>query len=715
MADQQLIRGDGEAWDLAASIAAPDIWPFFKHEGLSSSSFIEALRGTSPAEDEQFLEGLLGRPPTATEKDEFENLKEASIHPARKKRAYTAAAADNPALRRKCEPVLQPLPADLPLQPGRGGVRGGAGGWWPRVGSAQRKPVDKGQDRERWARIAGDFVVMCGDSLPASEMISQSASPEELAAKLCAGRRASTIKRRMKDVLRFQRWLHEVVSPTTHWISGVRGAALLMDYLLDRAREPCAPSVPQDIITAIEFVETIGGRPQAERPSRHGMVQALGKELTVELSLGRKARAVKKAPSVLLSMLVALEMIVLDPREAPYARVYSWVKLIRHWTALRWGDLLSTPPRLSLLSPAGLELTITSTKTTGPGKKVELLKAYVGRGAWLWEPGWLEAGWKLFVGGGQATDREFFLPLEGKGDRLLSDREPRYMDACGMSRKTNSSLYEILVGRLPDGTLHVEQALDARGVRRRLLMPGVATFWTEHGDRSTLVNWASRIGLPLDTRNALGRWSPQGSDQYLRTSRTTILEAQDKLAALLRVAPDCDLLGEEDTLMRLRAFMVEREFADEAVDEQLRRLRTWRVPEVVTLADGFVMVESLPQPAPDTPRADSSDEDVPADADQAATGEWVVSQARQGRPRTLHRVGECWRIPGRHFRWWAKIDEAGALAGPAGGLYENACKDCFRESVVGAVSKGESVSAESGSGSSTDSTDSDADGSARHD
>ena len=160
--------------------------------------------------------------------------------------------------------------------------------------------------------------------------------------------------------------------------------------------------------------------------------------------------------------------------------------------------------------------------------------------------------------------------------------------------------------------------------------------------------------------------------------------------------------------MRLRAFMVEREFADEAVDEQLRRLRTWRVPAVVVLADGFVIVEPLPRPAPDTPRADSSDEDVPTDANLAATGDWVVSQARQGRPRTLHRVGECWRVPGRHFRWWAKIDEAGALAGPAGGLYENACEDCFRESVVGASGKGESASAESGSGSSTDSTDSDA-------
>lgn len=614
---------------------------------------------------------------------------------------------------------------DLALQLAPGG-RGSASGWWPRASAARRHSVNKPLLREKWARLAGDFVLAGGDAFPAGQVIATSSSPEELGSKLCAGRRASTIRKRLRECLRLQRWLHDCCSPSTHWLKGAMGTGQLIDYMLDRAREPCAPSVPQAVVTAVEFVEAIGGLALADRHRRHGMVQALSKELLVELAQGCLAQAKQKAPPLLLAMLTSMEKLVMNKTEPPYARLYAWCKLLRHWMALRWSDLLSMPPRLALMNEAGLEVTITSTKTTGPGKKVELLKAYVSRGAWLLEEGWLETGWLLFTG--PSGGRDFFLPLPGRGEKVLSDKEPTYMDACGVSRKINGCLMELKTERRPDGLLHTVR--DERGNHRHLLLPGVQTLWTEHGDRSTLVNWAARLGMPLEVRNALGRWSPQGSDEYLRTTRSTVLDTQNVLGERLRRAPEGDPMGEEDTLARLRVHLTEKGFHEELIDEQLRRLRSWRVPEAGAFlelreldVDGFALVGAV---APGTPKVDSSDEDVGAGLEVPQDGEWVISQARQGKARTLHQVGRCWRLPGRHYRWFAETTEDMALLGAAGGRYEHACRDCFREPVnaggqraatgpaevlgAGAV---EAQPADSSSGSSSSSSDSESAGGSR--
>ena len=45
MAYQRLLRGDGEAWGLAASGVAPGVWPFFMQDGMTSSSFTGADGG----------------------------------------------------------------------------------------------------------------------------------------------------------------------------------------------------------------------------------------------------------------------------------------------------------------------------------------------------------------------------------------------------------------------------------------------------------------------------------------------------------------------------------------------------------------------------------------------------------------------------------------------------------------------------------------------
>jgi hypothetical protein len=248
------------------------------------------------------------------------------------------------------------------------------GSW--RSGGARARAPDPAAVLGRWAREAGNLVLSCG--LPAGKEILSSAMPEALAARLCGGRRASTVKRRVREAHKLVRWLLAAYNRT--WLTR---PAELMDYLMERALEPCAPSVPPQVLAAVEFVEAIGGVPEAERLSRRPTVVAVARDIGVECQGRKIGRMVKKAPPLLISIMVALEWVVMDTGKEPYMRVYAWTRLLRVWMCLRWSDTLNMPPYLASLSDGVLGVVITQSKTTGPGKKVATLTAQVTNKAWL--------------------------------------------------------------------------------------------------------------------------------------------------------------------------------------------------------------------------------------------------------------------------------------------------------------------------------------------
>ena len=150
----------------------------------------------------------------------------------------------------------------------------------------------------------------------------------------------------------------------------------------------------------------------------------------------------RKSPPLLLAIILVLERFVTNKLQCypTYLRLYAWTRLIRHWAALRWSDLLFAPPRLAKFSDEGITIVITQTKTTGVGKKVEVLHAYVGSGAFLQESDWLRVGWILFQEANVGNlERDFWLPLPDRGLGGFSAKEPRCSDAVAMSRKVFQS------------------------------------------------------------------------------------------------------------------------------------------------------------------------------------------------------------------------------------------------------------------------------------
>ena len=58
-------------------------------------------------------------------------------------------------------------------------------------------------------------------------------------------------------------------------------------------------------------------------------------EILISISPGRSTR---QAPRMFVSMLKALEILVVDPKALPLIRIYSWWILLQNWSTLRFSD-----------------------------------------------------------------------------------------------------------------------------------------------------------------------------------------------------------------------------------------------------------------------------------------------------------------------------------------------------------------------------------------
>ena len=70
--------------------------------------------------------------------------------------------------------------------------------------------------------------------------------------------------------------------------------------------------------------------------------------------------------------------------------------------------------------------------------------------------------------------------------------------------------------------------------------------------------------------------------------------------------------------------------------------------------------------------SDSSDEELPVLQSLAppSKGVWVVSTSRG--VATLHIIGNCYRVPGKHYGRWTIVDGAVPMTS-----YKKACRSCF--------------------------------------
>ena len=194
------------------------------------------------------------------------------------------------------------------------------------------------------------------------------------------GRRPSTLRKHVKVWEKFIMWLKGACGlewPNAPW--------QFVDYLEERASEPCGHSVPLSILKTLMFMESSAEIPKPDQICSHPSVSNVMQEITRFLERASPTET-RKANMYPVKVVVALEKSVMNTSRARFVRAMAWFKLVKIWGALRHSDAQGVDYSSMRFSHRGLEATLVRTKTSGPGKAIKTLQLYVATDAWVQAP-----------------------------------------------------------------------------------------------------------------------------------------------------------------------------------------------------------------------------------------------------------------------------------------------------------------------------------------
>ena len=638
-----------ERWQQFALTTEQLLWLQLAKIKFDKPLYFDALSDLEDLELNEELQRLLGKPPSLAEQISFKKLVEASGKPAAQRRKVLLREISlGVGGASSCSSQTQVYTERELL--GFGRLKAAALEY---PSSTKRKVQTKEDERHNVIRRIGESMARC--NFPIYQQLQTSTAPERVMQRLGAGKRLRTLKEKLRVVLLLERWVQAVFGksfPST--------SMELTDYMLDRAEEPCGPSIPRSVLSAVAFFEDLGGVLQARRISADNSLIAMTNELKLELSASRPA-CKKKAPQLMIAFVVAWEASVCDRSVFDMQRLRIWIKLVKIWSALRTADMSGIPARSLTFEGGILRGKILISKTTGVGKAVGEMVFTVTDEAWLHSQDWLAVGWKLFES--SVSDRGFLIPLPSQDFQTLSDKEPSYEQWLTADRKLLAETH-VLEEEVSD--LSGESTWTSGTVR--FLIQGAQLFWSGHSDRGTIPTWAAALNIHEDRINNVGRWCPKASAEYVRVSQDIARGVQSEVSRRIREASGTDVCFENSVLRELAIFCGDRGASAGEIERMLLRLKSGR--ELLAPAS-IVLSPSSPE-VDVQPNTFEFDELEPTEGwTDLSYGKRVISLEKSGGARTLHQVGSCWRIPGLHYRKFEFLDE-----GEKGG-YHRLCRDCF--------------------------------------
>ena len=671
------------AWTERISQICPQFLIELKKVGFWKPEILEAVSDLDAHSLETHLKEVLSRAVMDFEVKWFQEMVNIAHSYAGAKRRRTLTNLQHPELdfAFKPQPVLTEREMPLAKIP----TRKAAGTEFPIARGIQRK--SKEGIRVKLVEALTAAIIEC--AMPTATLFATSTDPGRLFVRMGAGKRTSTLRQRLAVYKKMRSYML-----MAYGITFPNSAIQLMDYLMDRSEEPCGVTVPMSILSTVKFFEEIGGR-QEMKLHDQPILKHLCDELRVELATDRPKK-LRKAHMIHWVFLALWELEIANKEVPEWKKILCWTQLVQTWGALRTSDTASTPPRRMTLDADGLSAVVTASKTTGKGKKIHEINFYVSAGAYLLHQDWLKEGWELFQK--VATDRDFLLPMLGGDGTGFSTKEPAYVDGMNTTRKLIADLKTVRT---------VEDELGGVAISfsdQSLIPPGLQIFWTGHSARATVPSLAAYCAVPKETVDRMGRWKPSESSEYVRVNRKLICKAQDKIANSIRAGK-----LEEGFLTEL-----EKEFSSFAAGRGLSEEDCWRMLNKLRGTQ-----ELLEQAMRDNQQGEASeisdidDDEVnnpPADPvnprSKVKEGDWVVSRKRNGKALTLHQVGRCWRIPGKHYARFETLDQSEVdLAAPENPKFDKVCQDCFKP--ASASTSDEDMSSEQNSDACSDSSESD--------
>ena len=238
--------------------------------------------------------------------------------------------------------------------------------------SGRRKAEDS--ERQRWASEVAAIVEEA--KLPSAQVAEGMHSKETALLRAARGRRASTLRRRVRDWRKARRYF--LLTTGQVW---PRGVAAALEYVEVCAESPSGKGLALDFLNALTFMERGGGVAPADSLHRNELLITAVADVRGAETEDPRGRG--QAPRLPLSAAIALERLILTQDAPKFVRMMAWFKLIKLWGALRFDDHRGLVPRSVSLRENGLHATLERTKTSGPGKTRQHLPLFVAKGATL--------------------------------------------------------------------------------------------------------------------------------------------------------------------------------------------------------------------------------------------------------------------------------------------------------------------------------------------
>ena len=118
-----------------------------------------------------------------------------------------------------------------------------------------------------------------------------------------------------------------------------------MDYVAERMAEDPQATFPKVFAAALGWFEARSGFPPELRFSGDSQIKLLVESARADAEAG--SESVKRAPRFPVSLLMSLEVAVMDERVPRGLRVVAWARLIKAYGVLRTDDMQRIPPALA--------------------------------------------------------------------------------------------------------------------------------------------------------------------------------------------------------------------------------------------------------------------------------------------------------------------------------------------------------------------------------
>ena len=471
--------------------------------------------------------------------------------------------------------------------------------------------------------------------------------------------RASTVKRYLAYWQNYRLWVVKMcgVQP--------KNAAQLIDYLHAREEEGMGASVPLSVSKAVSWFERVAGFEPERCISDDPLLSLIVKGLLKRLEDTTPPR--KRAPRFLSCFIPALERIVMDRSQEDSLRLGAWAKLLKVWASFRFDDLAHVRVNMTKVYDGKMSGLLKRTKTTGAGKRVKELPFHISSKAWVVKKDWLLEGWR--ISGAAMKSDDLLIPAGSSGPEDLGDDVMQYVEAVAWSCEIMKAMED--------------------GKGNRLIPDSWERFWTEHSERATVSSALAALGVPKSDRDLLGRWAPEGSDQYVRTYNAVVGNLQEKFMNPIRQGVGYTAFDEGAILKDLKDWLrekwgIEKKVAEDAVENWKKQLAPVEGGITEMLAEGAQDDNqsevssakggrSLFERKSSSSSSSSGDEDKDDRLSVERETGFVVVYNRIDRGR-LHRGGPkgCWMAKARKFR---RATSFASMPDP--GSYTSRCKRCW--------------------------------------